>query len=1442
MLTRIALLCFVIVPLAFPCNALALCKVFYEFVGVDRIHLMVEGRSEITSGTDAGRTSGLHLYHQKPDGTKTLIPTSAVDTSGLWYFDQNIRLADLQPGSTQTLILYELLNPADGGEPTEHEINRVSVPVPQTPTLGGYMLFDETIENIQGLVIDRSPYPGSSDNFFPGGLTPSVPSGIHLELLNITEGECPESPPSFDGEGTVTIRNSTFNCPHGFGGSSATVIIADSLFNAGGYLSGSDVTVTGSHFPISSSLSGTNLSVSDSFFSGSSLGGALNITNCLFIGNTELSPTGLSMIQDCEFHPLSMSDYLTLNQATNFTGNVVAMQTKLSWTPGSPSSFTNNSFLTPEPFRIDTNNRGEPLDVSGNYWGASFGQSGGWLDGRRPLLDEGVIASHPHTSGPFQVCDLTDLRPVPRVFLDDIAFGQNSFAPYNYRNPIVNRDTMVSVLPRATAESLPGVRIRAYLDDVEISRVNDYEIKGDPGLPSTVSDNGDYTANFRIPAETVTPGNHILKITADTTGLSGYQGEGEINEAYRSIVFDAPYARGLRIGVMSINLKLGGFSPFPEKGSAAKVVARLKRDIPAMWPIRSQDLTVDNIGGFTYDGGFFGSFFPGLTTAGFTNNLSWTLNAYLNEFNAKALVNYDFLVAVLPHGALGTAEGVNQGLRRRVAMIDCKSPGAAIHELGHALGLYRGLPSSEEYNLPSGENNGEILVNGYGIVVRKMTGFNPENRFTEAVPGGFHHFGNISGTTRAWDIMGAAEPLWICPSSLRGVAEGLREVLGTASTTSTVTTSVATSKEVQKLSDATTATKRILVHGILQLGTNMYGVNSWRIQPGSASAEDITLTDIDPITPFYNMDYEFIALDANDIATRTIWCTQPYSDTEGGPWSETFDVPNDTVRIQVRERYDHTVILDLTTGPGLTTVLLGPPSGPVAGPLQFSWTASPGLGGNDLLHHQLQVSADNGVTWRDVGPITTASSLTVPEEDLPAGSLTFRLVTSDGVSSATSMLSSSYSSTASEPNLTIDSPQVGDRAAPGTLWRLAVEATNFDADTTFSWTSSLDGILGNEALLEGVTLSPGAHIITCTVTDGSGHEASTTVNITVGDMPNVNLSLPEDALKVTTKGVDPALGNGAGFRSGHMASLTLTARNQGINGTAVLALYLSEDDGQETLLGSTDLSWGPFGTAELHLEYLPTGSGKVTVRGVITATDPSDPDISNNSRIWTFTNAPPEAHDHLLTLGIGTTANCILNGWDPNGDTLTYTLISLPTKGTLSGTPPDLIYTPTPNSSGWDSFNFVVNDGQNESPPATVRLYITPDGNGIAVHQVDAIAGFGGTITPPGLFPAVHGEKIPFVLMPFRCQTLDHLLVNDQEADNTLNYLLKVTSDETVQAIFRFENEGCSVNLEDAVSYLKILTGGNILLPNSNKPAIDINGDGKIGLGEVIYVLKQCSQ
>ncbi len=85
----------------------------------------------------------------------------------------------------------------------------------------------------------------------------------------------------------------------------------------------------------------------------------------------------------------------------------------------------------------------------------------------------------------------------------------------------------------------------------------------------------------------------------------------------------------------------------------------------------------------------------------------------------------------------------------------------------------------------------------------------------------------------------------------------------------------------------------------------------------------------------------------------------------------------------------------------------------------------------------------------------------------------------------------------------------------------------------------------------------------------------------------------------------------------------------------------------------------------------------------------------------------PLAYDQSLTTPEDTPLSLTLTGSDGDGDPLVYLTGLDPAHGTLSGTAPDLIYTPEANFAGADSFTFAVNDGKGSSQPAVITIHVT---------------------------------------------------------------------------------------------------------------------------------------
>lgn len=89
-------------------------------------------------------------------------------------------------------------------------------------------------------------------------------------------------------------------------------------------------------------------------------------------------------------------------------------------------------------------------------------------------------------------------------------------------------------------------------------------------------------------------------------------------------------------------------------------------------------------------------------------------------------------------------------------------------------------------------------------------------------------------------------------------------------------------------------------------------------------------------------------------------------------------------------------------------------------------------------------------------------------------------------------------------------------------------------------------------------------------------------------------------------------------------------------------------------------------------------------------------------------NDPPVALPVSATTDEDTPVAIRLRGEDVDSATLTYAIVSPPSRGTLEGTPPDLTYRPAADTAGTDTFAFRARDGEAESAPAAATIVVRP--------------------------------------------------------------------------------------------------------------------------------------
>ena len=105
-------------------------------------------------------------------------------------------------------------------------------------------------------------------------------------------------------------------------------------------------------------------------------------------------------------------------------------------------------------------------------------------------------------------------------------------------------------------------------------------------------------------------------------------------------------------------------------------------------------------------------------------------------------------------------------------------------------------------------------------------------------------------------------------------------------------------------------------------------------------------------------------------------------------------------------------------------------------------------------------------------------------------------------------------------------------------------------------------------------------------------------------------------------------------------------------------------------------------------------------------------DGTSDSNVATVTinvraNAIPVASTLTASTAQNNSKSITLKATDANSDPLTYSIVTAPTNGTLTGTPPNITYVPTTNYNGTDSFTYKANDSYVDSNVATVNLTVT---------------------------------------------------------------------------------------------------------------------------------------
>ncbi|MAF83890.1 MAG: hypothetical protein CL797_07310 [Chromatiales bacterium] len=280
--------------------------------------------------------------------------------------------------------------------------------------------------------------------------------------------------------------------------------------------------------------------------------------------------------------------------------------------------------------------------------------------------------------------------------------------------------------------------------------------------------------------------------------------------------------------------------------------------------------------------------------------------------------------------------------------------------------------------------------------------------------------------------------------------------------------------------------------------------------------------------------------------------------------------------------------------------------------------------------------------------------------------------------------------------------------------------------------------------LPELTYSPqanydGSDSFTFSVNDGTHQGNTATVQITVtavNDPPvaiDKEVSLPEDSQAV------PIRLDAGDVETSDLAYTVGKPSHGTLSGTAPDMTYTPDDN------------------------YFGDDSFTFTVNDGTVDGGTGESQVATVSLTVTAVNDRPVATANVLSVDEDTSLEITLEGSDIDSELLTFSLISTPVHGTLTGEAPDLTYTPETNFNGQDTIVFKVDDGQTDSQNALIRITVNPvndlplvadqtvavEEEKTAVIQISAPDADGDTVTFQLIDPPANGQlagEIPYLV------------------------------------------------------------------------------------------------
>jgi hypothetical protein len=266
------------------------------------------------------------------------------------------------------------------------------------------------------------------------------------------------------------------------------------------------------------------------------------------------------------------------------------------------------------------------------------------------------------------------------------------------------------------------------------------------------------------------------------------------------------------------------------------------------------------------------------------------------------------------------------------------------------------------------------------------------------------------------------------------------------------------------------------------------------------------------------------------------------------------------------------------------------------------------------------------------GPIGSGASFPFAALSIGTHLITASVTDSHGAPGSTSITVTVNANAA--PVVTITSPGDGAASIETDSLSFAASATDDedgDLGGSLSWTSNVDGPIGNGASFSLSTLSIGAHEITASVVDGHGAPGSASITITVAPntAPSVSISAPADgSVFVATEPVTFS-GSASDLQDGDLSgSLSWVSSLDGAIGAGASFASSALSVGAHVITASVIDSHGAPGSAAITVTVNANTAPAVTISA------PGDGSTSIATDSLTFTGSATDAEDGDLSASL----------------------------------------------------------------------------------------------------------------------------------------------------------------------------------------------------------------